>query len=181
MQKNGSTKLDHTATIHCPECDSPRVSTRNTPHSFRYGVGDDAPILNCLLPVRICANCGAEFVDEEGEIVRHDAVCRYLGVLTPGELLHVREGIGTQADFANLTGIGEASLSRWETGASIQSKAYDNFLYLLTCQENIERLRIRRRRQTNSSTGPTDRRFRCLDISRHRLAQQKRFILRPAA
>jgi DNA-binding transcriptional regulator YiaG len=181
MEKHNYPEYEQPHTINCPECDSPRVFTRPTPHSFKYGVSDDAPILDCLLPVRVCADCGAEFVDEEGEAVRHEAVCHHLFLHTPRQVLQLRESIGTQVEFSDLTGIGEASLSRWETGASFQSKAYDNYLYLLTFKDNIERLRNRRYRQANDSIGLNDRRFRSIEISRHRLAQQKRFVLRPAA
>ena len=40
-----------------------------------------------------------------------------------------REKLGlTQKQFANLLGVGEATISRWESGAMIQSRAMDNFL-----------------------------------------------------
>jgi putative zinc finger/helix-turn-helix YgiT family protein len=34
----------------------------------------------------------------------------------------------TQKQFANLLGVGEATVSRWETGAQIQQRAMDRFL-----------------------------------------------------
>ena len=40
-----------------------------------------------------------------------------------------REKLGlTQKQFANLLGVGEATVSRWETGAQIQQRALDRFL-----------------------------------------------------
>ena len=180
MRQNMFTERRDKTIINCPDCDSSRVSTRLTPHTFKYGVDDDSPELNCILPVRVCGDCGAEFVDEEGEVVRHEAVCRHLNVLTPKEVLKLRERVGTQARFRELTGIGEASQSRWETGASLQTKAYDNYLFLLQYRENIERLEMRRQEQ-GAGLASNANRFRCIEITRNRLAQQRRFSLRPAA
>ena len=180
MRQITSFQPNITGSTVCPECDSPRVSTRLVPHVFRYGVGDDAVDLDCILPVRSCAQCGAEFVDEEGEAIRHEAVCRHLKLLTPKELRQIREYVGTQAQFRELTGIGEASQSRWETGASFQTKAYDNYLFLLQFHENIGRLNMRRNVREGRPE-PDAHVFRCIDITRFRLEQQSKFVLRPAA
>ena len=181
MKNNNCNQRHFAPTINCPDCDSSRVSTRLTPHKFKYGVGEDAPELSCVLPVRVCAECGAEFVDEEGEVVRHEAVCRHLALLTPRNVSCLRENVGTQVQFGELTGIGEASLSRWETGASLQSRAFDNFLFLLQFSDNIERLRRRRLDLQNESPEPSRPRFRSIDVTRRRLEQQRAFALRPAA
>ena len=45
------------------------------------------------------------------------------------EIRQGREQLGlTQKQFANLLGVGEATVSRWETGAQIQQRALDRFL-----------------------------------------------------
>ena len=78
----------------------------------------------------------------------------------------------SQADFAILTKIGTASLSRWESGLVIQNQANDYFLYLLTFKDNIDRLRDRVRRGIRPETVSTKDfvpRFRCIsdaDIER---------------
>ena len=165
--------------IQCPDCNGP-IRTENVLHKFKYGVGPDAKDLVCTLPVRICDACGNEYVDEEGEEIRHETVCRHLGVLPPREIQRLRERYGTQAAFANLTGIGEASLSRWETGASIQSKAYDNYLRLLHRPENVHALLSRSRHALADEQSPRTYRFRCIEVNRTRLACQAGFQLRPA-
>jgi putative zinc finger/helix-turn-helix YgiT family protein len=134
----------------------------------------------CTLPVRVCEACGAEYVDDEGEEIRHEAVCRHLSVLTPKEIQRLRERYGTQAAFAKLTGIGEASLSRWETGSSIQSRAYDNYLWLLHRPENLDALVSRRRSALADEQPSSNGRFRRIEINRTRLACQASFQLRPA-
>jgi DNA-binding transcriptional regulator YiaG len=46
-----------------------------------------------------------------------------------GEILQGREKLGlTQKQFANLLGVGEATVSRRQTGAQIQQRALDRFL-----------------------------------------------------
>jgi DNA-binding transcriptional regulator YiaG len=181
MRKENYSEWQRMPNVECPECDSPDVHSRPTPHKFKYGLGESAVEIECILPVRVCAQCGAEFVDEEGERVRHDAICRHLGLLTPTNIQELREREGTQTQFGDLTGIGEASLSRWETGASLQTKGYDNYLFLLQFQDNVERLRTRRARSQDQKPRQIEGRFRSIEITHQRSVQQRRFILRPAA
>lgn len=181
MKKVDHRQIKQTPSIECPECDSPQVFTRPTEHKFKYGSGEKVVELECVLPVRVCAECGAEFVDDEGERVRNDIVCRHLGVLTPDEIHAIREREGTRASFADLTGIGEASLSRWESGASPQTKAFDNYLFLLRFQDNIERLKSRGHDFKKHNGPQIEGRFRSVQITEQRLLQKRRFVLRPAA
>jgi putative zinc finger/helix-turn-helix YgiT family protein len=52
-------------------------------------------------------------------------------LLSPEEIRRSREKLGlTQKQFAALLGVGEATVSRWETGAQIQQRAMDRFLRL---------------------------------------------------
>ena len=99
------------------------------------------------VPVRRCEDCDFEYLDDEAEQLKHEAVCRHLGVLSPDEIRHIRKGFGmTQAVFAQVTGIGVASLIRWENGLTIQTHAYDRYLRLLAAHpnniRNIEKLAI---------------------------------------
>jgi putative zinc finger/helix-turn-helix YgiT family protein len=170
--------------VECPTCEGNRVRTELVQHRFMYGIGDSAVELTCELPVRVCEDCQAQFVDEAGETARHEAVCRHLGIMTPAEIQALRQGYGmTQAGFSELTGIGEASLSRWENGAGFQTKAFDSYLYLLRVAENVRRLRAR-------STGGIEvqeaalrprGRFQCIEATEPRIALARRFELRPAA
>lgn len=177
-KRNGEDR--YTVALQCPDCGHTPIRTETIPHKFAYGVGPDATELECILPVRICDGCGAEFVDEEGEEIRHDAVCRHLGLLTPREIQSLRERYGSQAVFASLTGIGEASLSRWESGASLQSRAFDNYLRLLQRPENILFL-MSRSGSAATVQAPRANRFRCIEINPTRLISQATFVLRPAA
>ncbi|MBK8178538.1 MAG: helix-turn-helix domain-containing protein [Planctomycetes bacterium] len=54
--------------------------------------------------------------------------------------LRRRHGLSRQA-FANLTGLGVATIARWERGLLIQNKANDRYMRLLDTRAAIEALR----------------------------------------
>jgi len=73
-------------------------------------------------------------------------------VITARQIRALRESYKlSRREFGALTRIGEASLARWESGEIIQSFGYDQFLYLLSFPENLQRLRERRTREQGSS------------------------------
>lgn len=155
--------------LTCPDCESDQVETRYERHSFEYGPPGDSITLSATVPVHYCRNpdCGEAFLGEEAIRIRHEAVCEHLGLLPPYAIkeLRVKKG-GSVTAFASVTGIGVASLQRWESGAQLQSKSQDNFLRLLALGDNYQALvAIRegkeladKQRLTDSST----RRFRVL-------------------
>ena|ERR1035438_3455340 len=116
----------------CPDCRSTLFTTVERAQTLRHGRGDNGVEVACVVPTFVCSNCGCEWTGHEAEAIRHDAVCRRLTRLTPKEVLAVRQAYGlSQLDFSRITGIGEASLSRWETGSQIQNAACDRLLRLL--------------------------------------------------
>lgn len=107
--------------------------------TYRDGVKEIELTLSSL--VGECLDCGETYTGEAAEYTRHNAVCAYLGLLESDEIYHIRESYGkSRDDFAQITGIGAASLSRWETAQSIQSSGYDNFLRLLKDPANFAAL-----------------------------------------
>lgn len=115
----------------CAECGS-AIATSWHSHTFRFGTGESAADLTVRLPVRRCDGCDFDYLDYEGERIKHEAVCHHLGVLTPAEIFGIRKSHGlSRAAFAKITGIGEASLSRWESGIKVQNPANDRYLRLL--------------------------------------------------
>jgi putative zinc finger/helix-turn-helix YgiT family protein len=125
----------------CPDCGCNDLSETLRNEEFQYGLGGDVVTLSAVVPIICCRECGFEFTDYRAEEVRHETVCRHLGVLSPREIVEVRESIGlTRAEFAALGGFGIASLQRWETGALIQNQANDRLIYLLQFTANRQRL-----------------------------------------
>jgi DNA-binding transcriptional regulator YiaG/DNA-directed RNA polymerase subunit RPC12/RpoP len=167
--------------IKCPNCGSDRVDTHRQPDTFVYGIGDAAVQLSAVVPFHECAECGFEFTDSEAEDARHEAICRHLGVMTPTEVAEVRQHYEmTRATFAERSRIGEASLARWETGQLIQNAANDDYLYLLSFQQNMDRLEWRRSCDRLSTDEPANRnpspRFR--EIAQQSSTPQQRTFLR---
>ena len=65
-------------------------------------------------------------------------------MLTPWEIREIRKKHDlSRAAFAELTGLGAASLGRWETGALIQSLANDRYLRLLAAPGGLSALKGR--------------------------------------
>lgn len=141
------TGLDtHGQTTSCFNCGSTSISKVWKNQRFQYGNGESAVELNADMPVHSCEECGSEFAGAEAEELRHEAVCRHLGVLAPREIVAIRESIGmSRGQFAECTGIGIASLKRWETGNLVQNLANDELMYLMIFPENVKRLQRRDR------------------------------------
>ena len=122
---------DANAAHVCDECGH-EVTTTWQDHTLLYGAGKAAAELAARLPVRRCERCDFDYLDEEGERLKHEAVCRHLGVLTPQEIRGIREHLGlSRSALAKLAGVGEASLRRWEGGIGIQTPAHDRHLRLM--------------------------------------------------
>lgn len=175
-----SRREDATQTPHrpCAECGN-SVATSWRPHTFRYGSGASAADLTVRLPVRRCEYCDFDYLDHEGERIKHEAVCRHLEVLTPSEIRGIRKRHDlSRAAFAEITGIGEASLSRWENGIKVQTPANDRYLRLLA-QPGILGLTQRGvgppRQESNQAT------FRRIEITETLRQRQQSFSLRPTS
>lgn len=157
----------------CPSCSSANVQSTLVDTSFLYGQGQSAVLLEVQLHAYECMDCGLEYVDDSAEDLKHQAVCRHLGVFAPAEVAAIRNSTGmSRANFAQLTKIGEATLGRWERGALIQNASHDQFLYLLTFPDNVVRLLNRQRPQspdlqrTELRSERMQRKFRSLDKKR---------------
>ena len=130
--------------VECASCGSQSTATHMEEESFQYGEADATVMLIANVPVHTCEECGFEFTNKTADAIRHDSVCRHLRVMTPTEISKIREGFGfSKAEFARQTGIGEASINRWERGAIIQNAAMDSYLYLLSLRGNLQALRER--------------------------------------
>ena len=176
------------AAPRCPLCDGPAETTWRQ-HVFRYGAGKSAVDISSLLPVRQCTACEFEFLDHEGERLKHEALCRHFGVLTPREIRGIRQRHKmTRLEFAKITGLGEASLGRWESGTVMQTHGNDRYLRLLAQPGAIVRLTEvllsiseAVHEQAGESSGPKQKRFRSLTITEETTVQKQAFQLRKAA
>ncbi len=168
----------------CPLCGGHRVTTSMHRHTFSYGSGESAVELTVDVPVRRCEPCNFDYLDEVAEDAEHEAICQHFGVLPPGEIRRIREGHRmTRARFAEVTGLGEASLNRWENGLTIQTQAYDKYLRLLALP-GIMQL-IEKSGTGGASLRPLsnvgEKRFQTLEVTEDVRRAQQNFQLRSAA
>ena len=134
-------RLRRTKSLACPRCGSTHVSSTDTVDCFYYGDDQNRVEISAVVPLRLCDACGLSFLDHVGESARHNAVCDHFGLLRPAaiRLLRRRHGL-TRAQFAAATRLGEATLGRWERGATLQNAAYDQYLRLLQDDTAFRRL-----------------------------------------
>ena len=168
----------------CPQCAADTVTTFRHHDTFRYGSGKSAVDLSVNLPLRRCGSCEFEFLDDEAERLKHDAICEHLGVLSPGVIRQIRKSYGmTRAAFAEITGLGEATLNRWENSITVQTLANDRYMRLLARPEIMNRLRswgsVAQTSSAASSVGTSQ--FRILKVSEDVLLEQEHFQLQMAS
>lgn len=131
----------HDSEFTCPDCGGHSFSTVLHDDAFEYGVGESPVTLHARIPVHCCNSCDFEFLGREGRRIKHEAVCRHFGLLTPREIRDIRGHHGmNRTAFAEITGFGEATLNRWERGAVIQNRANDRYLRLLESPDILDRL-----------------------------------------
>lgn len=76
-----------------------------------------------------CEQCGAIVLDDDADKKISDALRAAAGLLSPEEIRRGREKLGlTQIQLAHYLQVGEATLSRWETGGQIQQRSLDRLL-----------------------------------------------------
>lgn len=120
------------------------------------------------IPVRYCRECGFEFTDDEAEVIEDNAVRSGYGLLIPDEIVEIRKCRGlNQQELADLTGIGVASIGRWETRAKMQSMAYDNLLRLVKDDVGFSmlvKISKERKQSEQAESGRRERpKFKCID------------------
>lgn len=117
----------------CEICGNESAAVHETIQKFNYSHSGKIVELSANVDVISCEECDVEYTGEDAETSRHEAICRYLGRLTPSEIKEIRKTFGlTQARLAQkLAGISLPTVKRWEGGTNIQSKANDNALRVL--------------------------------------------------
>ncbi len=161
--------------LTCPLCENVGIATTIQPHTFDYGTGELKVQLTVDAHVRRCSSCDFEYFDHVTENLKQEAICQYLGVLSPNEIRRIRQKCRmSRPKFAQVTGLGEASLNRWENGLNIQSLAYDRYLRLLAIPETMRTLE----QVVNEIHGSVARvnlenRFRFVDEKDDRLLEEK--------
>ncbi len=137
---------------HCSICGHVPLRATTVDRTFEYGTDEEERIRvhAAQVPIEVCDSCGETYTGPEAARVEHEAICRTLGLPSPSEIVALRERLGlSQSELAELTGIGKATISRWERGRMLPNRAMARYLSLLDYRENVDRLR-----HTASRDGP---------------------------
>ena len=160
----------------CEMCEKGSASLSYQVEHFPYGSGTERTTLAAHIPVFTCDTCGSQYAGEGAEDNRHEAVCAHLGRLAPKQIRKIRETYNlSQEAWALATGIGLASVKRWETGAKIQNESADVLMRLLQHPDVFQKLSSIKRYSETARKGPTFR----TELSLQTQEEAKIFRLRP--
>jgi putative zinc finger/helix-turn-helix YgiT family protein len=124
--------------VHCRIEKEPRIEQRQEVFTVK---GEDVEI---SANVAVCSECGndifLEGIEEQNFKRAYDLYRREHNLLATAEIQSIRQLYGlSQRALAQLLGLGEVTISRYENGA-IQARGHDHFLRLLKEPENVRRL-----------------------------------------
>ena len=144
----------------CPTCNVGRLHPQIVTERFPYeDDGTEVTVVAEDVPVEVCDNpeCEEQLSGPEAARIRHEAICHALGLLTPAEIGAIRERLKlTQAAFARLTRLGEATICRWERGRLLQNPAMDRYLRLIAASEENVRFLQKLRGSGSNQNGAQD-------------------------
>lgn len=116
----------------CGNCGEEQVYRVATPYTaaINYDGRTYEVVVPCL-ETPTCANCGEVVFDNHTGHQISRALRQQLGLLQPEQIRAGRTELGlNQRDFAAQLGVAEESVSRWETGAQVQSRGFDRQIRL---------------------------------------------------
>jgi putative zinc finger/helix-turn-helix YgiT family protein len=114
----------------CSKCRQKKIELVQVPYTADLDHdGRSYTISISDLSVLRCENCQNIQIPDESDDRLHAELRKAAGLLTPEAIRQYRTALGLkQAEMADLLGISESTLSRWETGSQIQQRVMDNFL-----------------------------------------------------
>lgn len=168
----------------CAFCAAP-LRTEMINEEIDYATPSGNVKLPVKMPYEICDNCGYRGFGEAGEKARTDAIYRFQKRLPPSEIVSIRTSLGlSQASYAEVLGVGRASLERWELGTTMQNQSMDNLILCLSTQRQIKSLQAEKFDRLKALTSQDKvvdiSQFQCLTGSEEEELREKgkSFVLR---
>jgi putative zinc finger/helix-turn-helix YgiT family protein len=141
----------------CVECRAKEVFAQATDYTSTVKHDGRAYTVRVSdLEIPTCRRCGAQVfaVGTDDRIIA--ALRSQARLLTPEDIYKGRDRLEmTQQELAEHLGVAKETISRWETGAMIQSRAMDNLLRLFFGSEEVRQLL--RHRFESEDTAPVNR------------------------
>jgi putative zinc finger/helix-turn-helix YgiT family protein len=137
----------------CPACAKKAVQPAEVGYTAR--IKHDGRLHDVEVPALRCTRCEScgELVlgaDSDEQIIR--ALRDKLRLLQPDEIRSQRESLGlTQTKLAERLGVAQETISRWESGLVIQSRANDNLMRLYFTQSDVRDALAERERELASA------------------------------
>lgn len=147
--------IEHPACVECCNGSLLEATIEKTTR-IKYE-GKPYDILVSDLLVLKCDNCGETYLDNRADRQISRALREHLGLMQPEEILAMREGLElTQAQLAEELKLCPESLSRWENGHVIQSRANNDHLQRFFKHESPKLQTAKTSNYAAQSYNPTD-------------------------
>jgi putative zinc finger/helix-turn-helix YgiT family protein len=114
----------------CSRCGAEKVLPEKIAYetTVRYE-GRDYRVIVPELPALRCQDCGETLLNNESDADLSRAFRDKLKLLQPENIREARKRLNlNQREFAEVLGVAEESVSRWETGAQMQSRVVDKIM-----------------------------------------------------
>lgn len=120
-------------TLKCPNCRNKTMHLVTTPYSTEIKHDGRAYRVSIeSLEHYNCSECGDKIIPAEADVVIWNEVRNQAGLFQPHEIVAARTYHDlTQKKLAELLGVAESTICRWETGAQVQQISLDRFMRTL--------------------------------------------------
>lgn len=126
----------------CADCREKQVFPRAT--DFSISVKHDGRLYDVHIPdleIPTCQKCGGQVFSSREDDRITEALREQINLLKPEEIRRRRKELElSQQEMAEQIGVAKETISRWESGAVIQSRAMDNLLRLYFKSDEARRL-----------------------------------------
>jgi len=166
----------------CPVCGSENLE--QVTGAFNTQIeGPQSRLMNLSVPNlrwQHCNACGEDVLDDVASRAITKAHRSTLKLLTAEEIRSLREALGkTQAEMADLLGVGEKTFTRWESGSHFQTEAFDRYLRLLQRPEVVHLLNDIKLYKEGGSEFPSPQ-FQYLEVAAYEGISESRKRSSPA-